>query len=107
MHSTVVDLVTPSHTRVRVRGDLEALEVPGFLESVRPLVSQTQSLEFDLSELKFLHTTALAAFVLLWKELDAVGGCLRLVSVNDFVRRKLVVTGLLSILTDDDPALDP
>jgi anti-sigma B factor antagonist len=107
MHSTVVDLMTPSHTRVRLSGDLEASEVPEFLESVHPLVSETQSLEIDLSELAFLHTTGLAAFVSLWKELDSTGGCFRLVRVSAFVRRKLAVTGLDSVLMDDDPALEP
>jgi anti-sigma B factor antagonist len=107
MYSTVVDLATPSHTRVRLCGDLETFEVPGFLESVHPLVSKTHSLEIDLSELTFLATTGLAAFVSLWKELDATGDCFRLIRVSDFVRGKLAVTGLDSVLMDDPPSSEP
>jgi anti-sigma B factor antagonist len=105
--STVVDLETPARTCVRLCGELDVATASKFRESMESFVSRTELLELDLSELSFLDSSGIGAFVSLYKALAANGGDLRLVNVTDGVRRPLTVTGLESILLDGEPPPEP
>jgi anti-sigma B factor antagonist len=71
------------------------------------LVAETQVLELDLSELTFLDSSGIGAFVALWKALAVTDGRLLLVNVPDHAHRVLTVTNLDTVFMDDDPALEP
>jgi anti-anti-sigma factor len=56
----------------------------------------------DLSELKFLDSTALGMFLSVRKQAIAAGGDLRLLNLQDSVMQVLALTGVDTILCDTD-----
>lgn len=88
---------TDGSTLVRVVGEVDLSVVEDLKEAVRPSFAEGAVVEVDLSELEFIDSSGLGAFVQLLKEAGRRGSTLRLTRVSASTFRLFEVTGLAGV----------
>jgi anti-sigma B factor antagonist len=82
---------------VRCTGSLTSEHTHDFQLQVRPLVLQTQHLQFDLSRVPYIDSSGLGTLVSLYTSARAAHCELKLVGFNEQIRNLLHITNLLWI----------
>jgi anti-anti-sigma factor len=82
-----------------VRGDVDMATASVLWESVEQVLSNSERVIVDLSDVDFLDSSGLSVFVRAHRRLREAGGALVLRSPNPRVRRVVEITGLGQVLT--------
>lgn len=97
-------------TRLSLHGELDVASAAAFMEQLVAVNrSGVADLTVDLSELSYIDPTGLSVLAVEQQRADASGIALHIDSPSDFVRRMLVITGLIDVLdvSPDDGAVAP
>ncbi|MBB6451275.1 anti-sigma B factor antagonist [Geomicrobium halophilum] len=86
-------------TRLYVGGEIDAYTAPQLKEALMPLVEKQEAYVIvDLEEVNYIDSTGLGIFVGALKAADQHNSTMRLVSLNDRVKRLFSITGLDEVI---------
>ncbi|QQK75216.1 STAS domain-containing protein [Salicibibacter cibarius] len=88
-----------NETKMFVSGEIDAYTAPQLKEALMPLVEkQEPAVTVDLRGVDYIDSTGLGIFVGALKSTDQNNGTLRLVSLNERVKRLFSITGLDEVI---------
>jgi anti-sigma B factor antagonist len=84
---------------VLIKGEIDAYTAPQLKSQLVPVAEEKEaSLIIDLTDVSYIDSTGLGVFIATLKSTRKYGGSLRLVGLNDRVRRLFKITGLDEII---------
>ncbi|WP_226038207.1 anti-sigma factor antagonist [Aquibacillus saliphilus] len=91
-----------STTNVLLAGEIDAYTVPKLKEALLPLTErQNQLIEVNLEQVNYMDSTGLGVFISALKSTKQYKSELKLIRLQDKVKRLFEITGLDSIITID------
>ena len=79
-------------------GRIDALTAPELEQKLSHELDDTEELVFDLENVEYLSTAGLRVFLAYSQEMEARGGSIRVVHVNEVIMRVLTLTGFQDFL---------
>ena len=79
-------------------GRIDALTAPELEQKLADELGDTEELVFDLENVEYLSTAGLRVFLACSQEMEARGGSIRVVHVNEVIMRVLTLTGFQDFL---------
>ncbi|WP_138419019.1 STAS domain-containing protein [Aquibacillus sediminis] len=91
-----------SHYIVSLFGEIDAYTAPQLKDTLLSLIEkQGQLIEVDLQQVNYMDSTGLGVFISALKSTKENGGEVRLIHLQERVRRLFTITGLDSVITID------
>lgn len=82
-----------------VEGRLETGTAPELEEEINKVISNSKNLVLDFRHLEYVSSAGLRVLLTAQKAMNAKGGMMKIVNINDVVREVFNITGFTSILT--------
>ena len=79
-------------------GRIDALTAPELERKLADELDDTEELVFNLENVEYLSTAGLRVFLACTQEMEARGGSIRVVHVNEVIMRVLTLTGFQDFL---------
>ena len=79
-------------------GRIDALTAPELERKLSDELGDTEELVFNLENVEYLSTAGLRVFLACTQEMEARGGSIRVVHVNEVIMRVLTLTGFQDFL---------
>ena len=104
--TTHVEVDSEGQILVYAEGDIDLVTSDALRQALVEALEKSAAVVVDVSEVGFIDSSGLNAFVWGHREAEQAGGSLRLRRASPMLRRLLKITDLDSLLLDDD-ALPP
>ena len=84
---------------ISLAGRLDTVTSPDLESELKTALDSATELIMDFTKLEYISSAGLRVLLSAHKKMDAKGGKMKLININEMVREVLEVTGFMSVLT--------